>query len=151
MAGGMGLLGMCDMAVASDRAIFGLPEVKIGVFPMQILAVLAPLMPRRALAEMCVTGEPVDAGTAQEMGLLNHVVPAAELDDKLDRLISRIVDKSPTAIRRGKYALEAIEDMTFQQRVAFTESMIGPTSMTKDAEEGIAAFLEKRPPDWPGR
>lgn len=151
LAGGMGLLGMCDMAVAADHAIFGLPEVKIGVFPMQVLSVLLPLVSRRALTELCLTGEPVDASAAQTMGLINHVVPGEQLDTQLEWLLSRIIDKSPTAIRRGKYALEAVEDMTFAQSIAFTESLIGPSSLTRDAAEGVAAFLEKRNPEWTGQ
>lgn len=151
MAGGMGLLGMCDMAVATDRAIFGLPEVKIGVFPMQVLSVLQPLLRPRDLYELCITGEPVDAATARSIGLVNHVVPTAELDAKVDWLVGRIVDKSPTAIRRGKYAMRALATMTFEQAIAFAEGQVGLAAMTEDAREGVAAFNEKRKPAWTGR
>src|SRR6202790_5405445 len=108
MAGGMGLLCMTDMAVASEHVIFGLPEVKVGVFPMQVLSLLQSIAPRRVVNEWAITGEPFDARTAQAAGLLNYVVPLAELDARLDWLIGRITDKSPTAIRRGKYAMRAI-------------------------------------------
>lgn len=151
MAGGMGLLGMCDMAVAADHAIFGLPEVKIGVFPMQVLSVLQLLVARRDLMELCVTGEPIDAAAAVRMRLVNYSVPAAELDAKTDWLLKRIVDKSPTAIRRGKYAMAAIADMSFEQALSFTETQIGVTALTEDAAEGVAAFTEKRSPVWTGR
>src|ERR1700728_2491400 len=87
MAGGMGLLCMTDMAVAADHAIFGLPEVKVGVFPMQVLALLQSIAPRRVVNEWAITGEPFDAKTAQTAGLLNYVVPAAELDVTAERLI----------------------------------------------------------------
>src|SRR3954469_25687823 len=86
MAGGMGLLCMTDMAVAADSAIFGLPEVKVGVFPMQVLALLQSIAPRRLVQEWCITGEPFDAQTALDAGLLNHVVASAELDAKVDWL-----------------------------------------------------------------
>src|ERR1700742_2689494 len=76
MAGGMGLLCMTDMAVASDRAIFGLPEVKVGVFPMQVLSLLQDIAPPRLINEGALTGEPFDARAAQAAGLLNHVVPS---------------------------------------------------------------------------
>src|ERR1044072_3246565 len=118
MAGGMGLLCMTDMAVAADNAIFGLPEVKVGVFPMQVLALLQSIAPRRLVSEWSLTGEPFDAHTAKEAGLLNYVVPASELDAKVDWLIARLVDKSPTAIRRGKYAIRAIASMSFDESTA---------------------------------
>ncbi|MEA2885289.1 MAG: methylglutaconyl-CoA hydratase [Bradyrhizobium sp.] len=150
MAGGMGLLCMTDMAVAAESAIFGLPEVKVGVFPMQVMSLLQDIAPRRLINEWALTGEPFDARTAQAAGLVNHVVPAAELDAKIDWLIGRIVDKSPTAIRRGKYAMRAIAAMSFDQAIAYTESQIALTAMTEDAKEGLAAFAEKRKPAWKG-
>ena len=108
MAGGMGLLCMTDMAIAADNVQFGLPEVKIGLFPMQVLSLLQDIVPRRVLREWCLTGEPFGAAEAKEAGLLNHVVPAAELDAKTQWLVDRIAGKSPTAIRRGKYAMRAL-------------------------------------------
>jgi methylglutaconyl-CoA hydratase len=151
MAGGMGMLGMCDMAIGVDNARFGMPEVKIGVFPMQIMAVLQRLIPSRKLYEMALTGEPVTAAEALELGLLNYVVPAAELDTKLAWLLSRLLDKSPTAIRRGKYAMRVSEQLNFDQSAVFMEAQIGTLALTEDAAEGRAAFIEKRPPVWPGR
>jgi methylglutaconyl-CoA hydratase len=151
MAGGMGFLCMTDMAVAADTARFGLPEVKVGVFPMQVLSLLQTLVPRRIVNEWCITGEPFDAAAALDAGLLNYAVPAAELDAKVAWLISRIADKSPTAIRRGKYAMRAIAAMSFDEAVAYTESQIALLGMTEDAKEGVAAFAEKRKPVWTGR
>lgn len=151
MAGGMGLLCMTDMAVAADHVLFGLPEVKVGVFPMQVFSLLQDLAPRRIIREWALSGEPFSATEAQQAGLINHVVPAAELDARTDWLVSRIVDKSPTAIRRGKYALRAIESMSFDQAIAYTESQIALIAMTEDAKEGLASFNEKRKPMWTGR
>ena len=151
MAGGMGMLGMCDMAIASDHAIFGMPEVKVGIFPMQIMAVLQRLIPSRKLYEMALTGEPISAAEALELGLLNYVVPAAELDAKTDWLLSRLLDKSPTAIRRGKYAMRTTEQLNFDQAAVFMEAQIGTLALTEDAAEGRAAFIEKRKPLWTGR
>jgi enoyl-CoA hydratase/carnithine racemase len=151
MAGGMGLLCMTDLAVAAEHAIFGLPEVKVGVFPMQVLSLLKDIAPPRLVAEWSLTGEPFDARAALEAGLLNHVVPAAELDAKVEWLIARIVDKSPTAIRRGKYAVRAMASMSFDESIAYTESQIQSLAMTEDAKEGRAAFAEKRKPNWPGK
>ena len=151
MAGGMGLLCMTDVAVAAEHVMFGLPEVKVGVFPMQVFSLLQSLAPRRVIREWALSGEPFSAAQAKDAGLVNHVVPAAELDAKTDWLIARIADKSPTAIRRGKYALRAIEAMSFDQAIAYTESQIALLALTEDAKEGLAAFNEKRKPVWTGR
>ncbi|MCY1332093.1 2,3-dehydroadipyl-CoA hydratase [compost metagenome] len=149
MAGGMGLMAMCDLAVASERAVFGLPEVKVGVFPAQVLSVLQHLVPRRPLNELCLCGEPLDAGQALQAGLVNYV--SADLDGKLDWLLGRLLDKSPAAIKRGLYTLKHIDTMPFEQSMAFTESQIGLLAMTEDAREGQLAFREKRKPEWTGR
>ncbi|MFN0161721.1 MAG: enoyl-CoA hydratase/isomerase family protein [Burkholderiales bacterium] len=151
MAGGMGLFSMCDMGVAADHATFGLPEVKVGVFPAQVLAVMQHLIGPRHLAEMCLTGEPITASRAADIGLVNYVVPAAELDAKTDWLVGRLVDKSPTAIRRGKAMMKAAADMTFEQSISFLESQIMISALTEDAREGRAAFAEKRKPNWTGK
>lgn len=148
MAGGMGLLSMCDMAVAAGHAVFGLPEVKVGVFPAQVLSVLQHLIPRRKLAEMCLTGEPLSAQEALEAGLVNHV--GDDVDAKLDWLLGRLLDKSPAAIRRGLYTMKRIEAMSFEESMAFTESQIALFTLTADAKEGQAAFREKRAPQWKG-
>jgi len=151
MAGGMGLLCMTDLAVAADSVVFGLPEVKVGVFPMQVMSLLQQIAPRRLVREWALGGEPFDATQALQAGLVNHVVPAVELDAKTDWLVARLVDKSPTAIRRGKYALRAIEAMSFDQAIAYTEGQIALLAMTDDAREGLASFNEKRKPRWTGR
>jgi methylglutaconyl-CoA hydratase len=151
MAGGMGLLCMTDMAVAADHVLFGLPEVKVGVFPMQVMSLLQSIAPLRLINEWALTGEPFDARAAQSAGLLNYVVPASELDAKVEWLAARIIDKSPTAIRRGKYAMRAIASMSFDQSIAYTESQISLLAMTEDSKEGLKAFAEKRKPVWPGR
>ncbi len=151
MAGGLGMMGMCDMAIAVDNARFGMPEVKVGIFPMQIMAVLQRLIPSRKLYEMALTGEPITAAESLELGLVNYVVPPAELDAKIEWLLSRLLDKSPTAIRRGKYAMRTAEQLNFDQSGAFMEAQIGTLALTEDAAEGRQAFIEKRAPNWPGR
>ncbi|CAN5496394.1 enoyl-CoA hydratase/isomerase family protein [soil metagenome] len=151
MAGGIGLLCMTDLAVAADHAVFGLPEVKIGLFPMQVLSLLQSIVPRRTVREWCLTGEPFTAAEAKEAGLLNHVVPAAELDAKTQWLLDRLTGKSPTALRRGKYAMRALASMSFDEGIAYTESQIALLAMTEDAKEGLASFNEKRKPVWTGR
>ena len=151
LAGGMGLLAVCDMAVASTTAKFGLPEVKVGLFPMQVAALMQSMIPPRKFAEMCYTGEMLDATEALECGLVNYIVDPDELDAKTDWLVERVVSKSPSAIRRGKYALNATSGMTFEQSLAYMESQIGLMPQTEDAREGLAAFAEKRAPKWTGK
>ncbi len=149
MAGGMGLLAMCDLAVASSHAVFGLPEVKVGVFPAQVLSVLQHLVPRRKLAELCLTGEPLTSAQALECGLVNYV--ADDLDAKLDWLLQRLMANSSAAIRRGLYTMKKIEAMAFEESVAFTESQIALFTLTEDAREGQQAFQQKRKPQWKGK
>ena len=149
MAGGMGLLAMCDLAVAAPHAIFGLPEVKVGLFPAQVLSVLGHLVPRRALTEMCLTGEPITAAQALSWGLVNAV--ADDLDVGLQALLGQLLDNSPAAIRRGLYTMKAIEALSFEESMRFTESQIALFALTEDAAEGQLAFREKRAPNWTGR
>lgn len=151
MAGGMGLLCMTDLAIAADHVRFGLPEVKIGVFPMQVLSLLQQLVPRRIVNEWCLSGDPFDAETALQHGLVNRVVAATELDASIQQMVATLAKSSPTAIRRGKYAMRAIESMSFEQAIAYTETQIGTLALTEDAQEGLASFNEKRPPKWTGR
>lgn len=149
MAGGFGLLSMCDMAVAARHAVFGLPEVKVGVFPAQVLSVLQHLIPRRVLSEMCLTGEPITSAQALEYNLLNYVDD--DLDARLQWLLARLLDKSPAALRRGRYTMKKIESMAFEESMSFTESQIALFTLTEDAKEGQKAFQEKRKPNWTGR
>jgi len=148
VAGGMGLLSMADVAVAADHAMFGLPEVKVGLFPMQVFSLLQRLVPTRVLREWCLTGELFDAKTALHHSLINYAVPTSKLDEKTDWLIDRLVDKSPTAIQRGKYAMQAMASMSFDVCVTYAESQIALLSLSEDAKEGLAAFREKRKPKW---
>jgi enoyl-CoA hydratase/carnithine racemase len=149
MAGGMGLLAMCDLAVTAPHASFGLPEAKVGVFPMQVLALLQSQVPQRFLTQLCLTGDPIDAQRAREIGLVNEV--ADDLDGVLERLLARVSGNSPTALRRGLYAMKAMRSMAFDEAIAFAEGQIGLLAMTQDAREGLAAFKEKRRPQWTGR
>ena len=152
MAGGMGLMSMCDMAVAASHAVFGLPEVKVGVFPAQVLSVLQHLIPRRKLAEMCLTGEPITSAQALEYNLVNYVSDeGSDVDAKLQWLLDRLLDKSPAAIRRGLYTMKKVEAMAFEESMAFTESQIALFTLTEDAKEGQKAFQEKRKPVWAGQ
>lgn len=148
VAGGFGLLSLCDLAIAADTARFGLPEVKVGVFPMQVLVFLRSVMGARHIAELCLTGELISAHRAAEMAIINQVVPAGTLDDAVEALIAKLRAASPMAVRRGKQAIFAMEMMAFPEALAFAEAQIALVSRSTDAREGITAFNEKRKPAW---
>jgi len=134
--------------VAREDALFGVPEVKVGLFPMMILPYLLRVVPYRAMMEMCVTGEPVAAAEAVAQGFVNYSVPASELDAKTAWLAERVVTKSPTGIRLGKQALSKIREMSTDSALEYAQFMLANMARTRDAREGFAAFNEKRSPDW---
>lgn len=150
LAGGMGLLALADIAIAADHAKFGLPESKIGLFPFQVMSLLLDLAPRRKIREWALLGEPFGADDALSSGLLNHVVPAAELAGRVEAMAAALAARSPSAIRRGKYAMAEMEAMDFAQAISFAEGQLGLTTLTGDAREGLASFNEKRPPAFKG-
>ncbi len=151
MAGGFGILCACDMAIAADDIRIGTPESKIGMTPMMILPFMLRLLPPRKLQELCVTGEQFSAADGLEMGLFNYVVPRAELDAKLEWLLKRITDKSPTAVRLGKQAFNATRDMGLREALEYSQAMVPVMSSTSDAREGRLSFQEKRPAVWSGK
>ena len=103
----------------------------------------------RYLAQLCLTGDSIDAARAREIGLVNEV--AGDLDGALEQLLARLQGNSPTALRRGLYAMKAMRSMSFEEAIAFGEGQIGLLAMTQDAREGIAAFKDKRKPIWTGK
>jgi len=148
VAGGVGLMALCDLIVVADHARFGLPEAKVGVFPMQVLVFLRAMIGARHINEMCLTGELISAARAKEIGIANYVVSYEELDARVEALTKKLAEMSPTALRRGKYAIAAMERMAFPEALAFAETQIAVTTLTADATEGMAAFNERRKPNW---
>jgi enoyl-CoA hydratase/carnithine racemase len=148
VAGGMGLMSLCDLVVAANHARFGLPEAKVGVFPMQVLVFLRSMIGARHINELCLTGDLISAARAYEIGIANYVVPFEELDSQVDALLTKLDAMSPVALRRGKFAIAAMEHMAFAEALAFAETLISVTALTADANEGLAAFNERRPPRW---
>lgn len=151
LAGGLGLVCACDVVVAQENAMFGVTEVKVGLFPMMILPYLLRSIPYKRMMELCLTGEPITAAEARTEGLVNHVAPPGELDARTDWLVSRIVDKSPTGIRLGKQALAKIREMSTDCALEYAQFMLANMARTQDVAEGFAAFNEKRKPNWTGR
>ncbi|MCL6610504.1 MAG: enoyl-CoA hydratase/isomerase family protein [Peptococcaceae bacterium] len=151
MGGGCGLAAMCHLAVASDKARFGTPEIKVGIFPFVILPLLIRAVgPRRAL-EMALTGRSLDAGEALEMGLVNMVLPAKELYPGVLRLASEVAGRSPLVLRLGLNAFNTSMDMEIGKAFTFLNTLRVIDFMSEDLREGAMAFIEKRAPEWKGK
>lgn len=148
VAGGMGLLAMTDIAIAAESARFGLPEVRVGLFPMQVCALLDGLVSRRTLRAWSLGGELFGAAEALGAGLVTAVVPDSELDQAVEEQVRRLCAGSPVAMRRGLAMLRRIEGLDADSALAFAEAQIALASMSDDAREGLTAFNEKRPPRW---
>lgn len=151
LAGGFGLVCACDLAIGVEGAMFGTPESKIGLFPMMILPYLLRVLPPRKLMELCMTGEPIDAAQALQAGVLNAVVPPAELDARTEAMAQLLASRSPTAIRLGKKGFHAMRDMSLTQSLEYAQLMLPMMAATEDAREGFDAFQNKRIPHWTGR
>ena len=151
LAGGFGLACATDFAVVADHARLGVPEVRIGIFPMMILPYMLRTIPRRKLLELCLMGEPMTAAEALAHGIVNHVVPLAELDGKVDTLVSSIAQCSPTAIRMGRRALATIDSLPLGEAFEYAQRVLPQLAQTQDAREGFKAFNERRSPVWTGR
>lgn len=151
LGGGLGLIAACDIAVAADHARFGTPEIAVGLWPMMITAVLRPLVPRRPLLELMLTGRRFDAAEAVDLGIINRAVPSADLDHAVDAVVATLAAKSPAALTLGKAAFYAVEDMDLDTALDHLHIGLTAIATTEDAQEGVKAFLEKREPEWRGR
>ena len=148
LAGGFGLVAACDLAYAADHARFGLPEVRVGVFPLMIVVRLLRQMPERRLREMAYLGETISAGEAERWNVVNRAVPAAELDAVIAEVIAKLSLGAPGAVAVGKKALLEIADLDRQAALLFAERTIAALGDGAEAAEGRAAFAEKRKPAW---
>lgn len=147
-AGGFLLVGGATYAVAADTATFSLPEVKRGLFPFQVMAILLDLMPARKALDLCLRGKTINADEALEMGLVTRVVDAPDLSNEVARLVTDLKQVSPTALRFGLHAFQALKSVPASQQQAFLHDQFTQIQQTADAREGMAAFLEKRSPNW---
>jgi enoyl-CoA hydratase len=148
LAGGCGLAAACDLVIAADDAVFGLPEIKLGLLPLMVLApILRVTAPRRVL-ELIVTGRELPAREAVEIGLVNRAVPRAELADAVGGVARRLAALSPATLALGKEAFYRALELPYSQALAQLRDLLAIVAQSPDAQEGIAAFLEKRPARW---
>jgi methylglutaconyl-CoA hydratase len=148
IGGGAGLVSACDIAVASTEASFGLSEVKIGVVP----AVISPYVVRRIgesrARQYFLTGERFDARRALEIGLVNVTADPGELDQKVKELLSSLLSSGPEAMAKAKELLARVPGLSFAEAKRYTAEMIAGLRVSAEAQEGMAAYLEKRKPKW---
>lgn len=150
-AAGCQLVATCDLAVASDQAAFATPGVKIGLFCTTPMVALSRAIGRKRALQMLLTGTMVDAVTAADWGLVNVVVPAAELEEQSRLLATRIAEASSLTVALGKQAFYTQIDLDQPKAYAYAKEVMSMNSLAADAQEGIAAFLEKRPACWTGK
>ncbi|MFI5367022.1 MAG: enoyl-CoA hydratase [Candidatus Binatia bacterium] len=150
-AAGCQLVATCDLAVAAEAARFATPGVKIGLFCTTPMVALTRAIGRKRALEMLLTGVAVDARTAMEWGLVNRVVPAGQLDEATQLLAEQIAEASALTVAIGKQAFYTQIDLDQPKAYAYAKEVMSMNALADDAQEGMAAFVEKRTPCWVGR
>ncbi|MDH3916774.1 MAG: enoyl-CoA hydratase [Rhodospirillales bacterium] len=150
-AAGCQLVATCDLAVAVEEARFGTNGINVGLFCSTPSVALSRNVARKKAFEMLVTGDLIDAATAVDYGLINRVVPAAELDAAVAELAEKIAAKTPVAVRTGKDLFYKQLEMTLDEAYGYAGEVMACNMMAEDVAEGIDAFSEKRKPVWKGR
>ena len=149
-AAGCQLVATCDLAVAAETARFATPGVNIGLFCSTPMVALSRAVGRKPAMEMLLTGDLISAERAREIGLVNRVVPEANLDAEVTRLAGQIAGKSPLTLAIGKEAFYRQAEMELEAAYDYASAVMTRNMMARDAAEGIDAFLAKRPPVWSG-
>ncbi len=147
-AAGCQLVATCDLAVAAEGTRFGVNGVNIGLFCSTPMVALSRNIPRKRAFEMLTTGDFVDAERASELGLINRVVPEMLLEHETNTLAEQLSSKLSAAVKIGKQAFYEQLQMPLDQAYAYTAEVMTQNMLDRDTEEGIAAFIEKRPPNW---
>jgi enoyl-CoA hydratase/carnithine racemase len=151
MGGAMGIIACCHFAIACESAILGTPEIKRGLFPMMIMAVLRRVVHTRELLKLMLLGEKINATEAKEIGLLTEVVSDDQLDTRVAELASQLAKQSPNAMRMGLHAFNEQRKMSVEEALPYLREQLYAVLESADAKEGLAAFFEKREPQWTGR
>jgi enoyl-CoA hydratase/carnithine racemase len=150
-AAGCQLVAACDLAVAAEGALFATPGVKIGLFCSTPMVPVSRAIGRKRALELLLTGEPIDADTARDWGLVNRVVPAEELEEAVAELAAKLARSSPLIVQIGKEAFYEQIELDEHGAYELTRGVMAANAQTGDAQEGIGAFLEKRSPAWSGQ
>ena len=150
-AAGCQLVASCDLAVASEAASFATPGVDIGLFCSTPMVALSRNVPRKQAMEMLLTGEPIPAATARDIGLVNHVVPAGSERAAAIALAQKVALKSAYVVKLGKTAFYRQAEMSLADAYRYASEVMTENMLARDAEEGIGAFIEKREPKWQDR
>jgi methylglutaconyl-CoA hydratase len=148
LGGGLGLASVCDIVVAADDAIFGFTEVKLGLVPSVISPYVLAKIGRSAARELFLTGAIFDAVRAKEIGLVQAVVPAERLDESVSRYVSEILLAGPEAVRRAKALIRRVAGRSAAEVSAFTVETLADRRVSREGQEGMRAFLEKRAASW---
>ncbi|MFT3708700.1 MAG: enoyl-CoA hydratase-related protein [Archangium sp.] len=151
LAGGIGLVLACDLAVAVDSAGFGLPEIDRGLFPMMVIAFLQRHLGRKRALELALTGDRITGEQALSWGLVNRVVPEAKLDETVNALAAKLAGKSLAILALGRRSFFTAEDLPLSQAVEFLGAQLSLNTLAEDTAEGVTAFLEKRQAKWADR
>ncbi len=147
-AAGCQLVASCDLAVAAEGTRFGVNGVNIGLFCSTPMVALSRNIPRKQAFEMLTTGEFIDTDRAMALGLINRAVPHYQLSEASDTLARTIADKLASAVKIGKQAFYAQLEMGLDEAYDYTRDVMVENMLYRDTEEGISAFIEKRPPEW---
>lgn len=152
LGGGCELVAACDIAIASERARFGQPEIKLGVFPPVAALLLSQVIGEKHARELILTGELIESAEAARLGLVNYVLPGNELEQKTSELLSRFRNLSAAALELTKRAIDLGRGRSLDSALKEVENMyLNELMKTHDATEGINAFIEKRKPEWRDR
>ncbi|MCL0084218.1 enoyl-CoA hydratase-related protein [Dehalococcoidia bacterium] len=152
MGGGCELVAGCDMAIASEKAQFGQPEIKLGVNPPPASVLFPRLIGMKKALELILTGDPIDAGEAQRIGLVNKVVPHEELDQAAEEFVKRLLEKSGYILKLTRGVIYEVSEISdYEKALDLLTYRSRKIMESEDAVEGLTSFIEKRKPVWKNR